>query len=386
VFEVAQSQPGFEIAGDPSTRPSVDSFTASKVLKGIDSSQFQLESPPENPVKPAPAVKPVKHPEEPSEHKAHAATGSHSGSSASTTKKGTTKTKEHPSSRTKLAEADRHKKAAKPDKSEQHVESPEKKGTLPEGFTPIAAAGQSPLGLPLRIRCEKDGSEMALVTGGASVLGHNGGPPESSPEIRVVLDSFYMDTNEVTLRQYERFREESNEEKGRNFFKPSLNHASGPDYPVLGVTLLQAQSYARWAGKEIPTEAEWERAARGEAGFRHPWGNGRAIWKQDRRLDEIDPVRSFQTDASPFGIYDLAGNAREWCADRYSPTAFSEAADSPSGQLRNWKGARKAKPEDFHVVKGNGPNWDVWYRRGMDSTQRHPDVGFRCVLRLSQDN
>ncbi len=98
-------------------------------------------------------------------------------------------------------------------------------------------------------------------------------------------------------------------------------------------------------------------------------------------------MKSFGTDVSPFGIYDLAGNAREWCLDHWSPTAFTAAHKaSARNQLRNWKGPRTADPVNFHVVKGNGPGWDAWYREGMDATLHHPNVGFRCVLRLSDKN
>lgn len=256
--------------------------------------------------------------------------------------------------------------------------------TLPFGFSAVPSAKASPLGWPTRIRCDRDGAEMAFVPGGAVIVGHDGGPPESSPQLTVVLDSFYMDMNEVTLRQYEGFRKALKEERGRSIVGEPKNASSPPNIPVLGVTLTQAEFYARWAGKEIPSEAEWERAARGEAAFEHPWGNGRAIWKRARSRDEIDSVRSFRTDVSPFGIYDLAGNAREWCIDRYSPTAFADALKSSNGQLRNWKGPRIGNPENAHVVKGNGPNWEAWYRTGLDGSHPHSDVGFRCVLRLPE--
>ena len=167
---------------------------------------------------------------------------------------------------------------------------------LPPGFRALASAQQTTLGWPSRIRCEKDGAEMALVTGGAVVVGHDGGPAESKPQLTVVIDSFYMDVTEVTVGQFERYRKALKEEKGRNVVAEPANVSSPHQEPVLGVSLTQAQFYAKWAGQEIPTEAEWERAARGEGAFDHPWGNGRAIWKHPRTPDEIDPVKSFRTD------------------------------------------------------------------------------------------
>ena len=98
----------------------------------------------------------------------------------------------------------------------------------------------------------------------------------------------------------------------------------------------------------------------------------------------ITAVKMFHTDVSPFGIFDLAGNAREWCSDRWSPTAFAEAQRSSQNPPRNWTGAKTAQPAEFHTVKVNGPHWDAWYREGRIGLQRHADVGFRCVLRLNE--
>jgi formylglycine-generating enzyme required for sulfatase activity len=195
-----------------------------------------------------------------------------------------------------------------------------------------------------------------------------------------------MDMTEVTLGQFQEFRKALKSERGRNVIPDPLNASADARYPVLGVTLLQAQFYARRAGKDLPTEAEWERAARGESAFEHPWGNGRAIWKIDRTPGQIGAVKNFPTDRSPFGIYDLAGNAREWCLDRYSPTAFADAQKAAPAQLRNWKQTKQAgnaQADPIHVVKGNGPHWEAWHRAGVKGTERVRDVGFRCVLRLS---
>ena len=159
----------------------------------------------------------------------------------------------------------------------------ESKRSLPSGFYADRRlgilAGRLAAANPLH---RVDGAEMALVTGGAVIVGHDGDPAESSPQITVVVDSFYMDRSEVTLARYKRYRKEVNEEHGRHAVQEPDNASSPADFPVLGVTLKQAEFYAHWAKKELPTEAEWERAARGEAAFAHPWGNGRAIWSQAR--------------------------------------------------------------------------------------------------------
>jgi sulfatase modifying factor 1 len=352
VFEVAGTDGTFGRVSGPDGPISADSLVANFPPKGSDSSNFQVTESPET----RPAAEP-------------ATTDNHAAQRPPATATGRKKS------------ADGKGAAA----SSESTESDQKK-SLPPGFRALASYGYSHVGWPQRIRCQADGAEMALVTGGAVTVGHDGEPPESSPQITVVLDSFYMDVTEVTLKQYEHYRKALNEERGRNAVSEPANAKSPPDFPVLGVSLKQCEFYARWAKKELPTESEWERAARGEAAFVHPWGNGRAIWSLPRKRDTITAVKSFGTDVSPYGIYDLAGNAREWCSDRYSDTAFAEAQKLSQTPLRNWKGARTAQPADFHIVKGNGPGWKTWYRVGMNSLERHPDVGFRCVLRLGEKN
>ena len=132
---------------------------------------------------------------------------------------------------------------------------------------------------------------------------------------------------------------------------------------------------------KVTCRTEWERAARTEAGWRTPWGNGRAIWSRSRELHQIDPVMSFRTDVSPYGVFDLAGNAREWVSDWYSDTAFADAAKRPL-DLPNWPGQRKPSIDNHRVVKGNGPDWSVWHRAAQHMSHEAADIGFRCVLRL----
>ncbi|MGE3316175.1 MAG: SUMF1/EgtB/PvdO family nonheme iron enzyme [Planctomycetaceae bacterium] len=257
---------------------------------------------------------------------------------------------------------------------------PANQPALPEGFSPIPSEGFAEGGLPRRIRCEKDQSIMALVPVGTSPMGKNDGPPESSPQLSVYLDNFYIDVNEVTLEQYEAFRKEIKEEKKRNTQEP-LNASSPLDHPALGVPYSEAVFFANRLGKDLPNEAEWEKAARGEKGFEFVWGSGRPVWSRSRVVGQIDPVQSFRTDRSPFNVYDLAGNAQEWCSDFYSPTHYSELSAGGS-VVRSWKGPRRTVNENVRVVRGGGPNWESWHRRGLLAKERDPQVGFRCVLRL----
>ena len=253
------------------------------------------------------------------------------------------------------------------------------KGTesLPKGFKPIKEVGYSTEGLPLRIECEKTGTILALVPAGTAIVGSNDGPDDSKPTFKVRLDAFYMEIVETTVENYEKFRAEMGKKKK---LPPAPSNVDGlPLAPVLGVTWGQAQLYARWAGMELPSEAEFEKAGRGPSGLRTPWGDGKPLWSNR----EISTVGAYPADSSPYGILDLAGGAKEWCADIYSPKGHKEASDASSmDNFQNWRGPKPTKTTNQRVIKGNGPDWSMWYREGRDVAKGQPDVGFRCVLRL----
>ena len=249
---------------------------------------------------------------------------------------------------------------------------------LPKGFEDVKENGYSSDGLPLRILCTKTGTQLALVPAGRGSVGTDDGPEECKPLFDLNIDTFYMEVLEVTVQNYEKFRADQKEKK-----KPVLpipaNPNSPPQNPVLGVAWGAAGNYARWAGMELPTEAEFEKAARGPDGLRTPWGNGKALFSNRT----ITATGAYPTDKSPYGILDLAGNATEWCSDLYSATAHSEAKAAANGD--NWPGPKKVKDMNLRVVKGNGPDWSAWHRQGKDMGKGHPDVGFRCVLRITSD-
>lgn len=253
--------------------------------------------------------------------------------------------------------------------------------SLPEGFVAIESAGYSSDGYPRRIRCEEDGSIMVLVPEGVCVLGTNAPSKNAGPEHGALLDAFYIDRDEVTNQRFEKFREQMHDTK-RRIARPARS-SEEPRDPVAGVTWVEARAYAQWVGKDLPTEAEWEKAARGADGFEFPWGNGTYVWHAPRLPGQINRVGTFKGDTSPCGAHDMAGNVREWCHDFYLPNAYEQLIKESGATPRNPAGPRAA-PDNQRVIKGGDDRWRVWARSGAPQIERPDDVGFRCVLRLTE--
>ena len=252
---------------------------------------------------------------------------------------------------------------------------------FPKGFEIIKEAGYDEDGLPMRIRSTGDGAEMVLVPFGPGVLGSENGPENTRPKIATKLKPFYMDVTEVTVEQYRKFLKTTKDDKSVRVRVASVDEELPGDLPMTALPWGDAVSYCQWLGKSLPTEAQWDKAARGEAGFPHPWGFGKPIWFPKRSRDQIDPVKFYATDKSPYGIYDLAGNAREWCADWYRPDAF--ASIKPEDQpLIDWEGPKIGDAQSGRVVKGNGPDWKAWHRAGESAVSKN--LGFRGVLTVTQ--
>jgi iron(II)-dependent oxidoreductase len=226
-------------------------------------------------------------------------------------------------------------------------------------------------------------SEMVLVPGGEFVMGKdmkNG--LGFSPAHKVKVDSFYMDKYEVSNKDYLKFCRETGhrlpEFWNTEIFKSGENYLN---YPVVGVSFMDAMKYAQWAGKRLPTEAEWEYAARGGLeGQDFPNGNEwtKARAKQDTTgwKNLIEPVD--HDEPNGYGLLKMAGNVWEWVADRHSETYYEVSDyDNPKGPD---KGSNR-------VIRGG--SWHsgkmckkVFYRKGLISNWCDFAVGFRCVKEI----
>lgn len=261
------------------------------------------------------------------------------------------------------------------------VEKPAKMQAAPGGFDPIPEAGYTSEGWPQRVRCRHDQKEMACVSGGLFTQGANEGPPNVSPAHPARVTTFYMDVTEVTVGEMLKFRTAFKGKDGGP--AATLNLTGDPARPATGVSWKDAQGYVLWCGKDLPTEAEWEKAARGPDGWKYPWGNDRVIWTTPRKFGQIDPVGSHVFDTSRYGIRDLCGNAREWCLDWYGEHAYQEAVGKDGSPLTNWPGPRRSTHGE-RVVKGGKDRWELWSREGVPMLKPLADLGFRGVLRIRE--
>jgi len=251
-----------------------------------------------------------------------------------------------------------------------------------------------------------DSAEMMLVPAGEFLMGSSDADPKASddekPQHTVYLDAFWIDRTEVTNAQYAQFlnalgthtgacgRHDCAETKREDKYSHILGgtqdgsyvvESGFEDHPVTQVSWYGAQAYCAWAGARLPTEAEWEKAARGTDGRSYPWGN------EPPDCDKAQygncgggtaPVGSRLADASPYGALDMAGNVWEWVADWYDPAyyGFSPAQNPQGPEL----GERK-------TFRGGSWGYLPTFIRTTDRARNRPtyagfNVGFRCAATM----
>lgn len=206
----------------------------------------------------------------------------------------------------------------------------------------------------------KDGSELVYVQAGEFIMGSEEkdymGPPH-----KVKVKPFYIGRYEVTNAQYKRFCDEKKKKYPENSLWDANYFLGKPDYPVMNVSWSDAADYAKWAGGRLPTEAEWEYAARGGTNTYYYWGNEPSpaylnYWGDDK-WDNTSPVGSFPP--NPFGLHDMLGNVSEWVADWYGDDYFKKSpVDNPKGPQKGT--TRIIKGDSWGNGKPYGPTLRDW--------------------------
>lgn len=223
--------------------------------------------------------------------------------------------------------------------------------------------------------------EMILIPGGEFTMGKNterGG--DFSPAHQVSVDSFYIDAHEVTNAEYLEFCK-STGHRLPEFWNVTIFHCGEdfPDYPVVGVSWIDAIKYAQWAGKRLPTEAEWEYAGRGGL-VDNDFPNSNEWDIPLRRNDSVGywenltvAVQSFEPNA--YGLYDMGGNVWEWAMDIYQHDYYQNSpADNPHGPREGT--TRVIRGGSWHSGK---MCHKVFFRKGLIPNWVDFAVGFRCA-------
>jgi len=241
--------------------------------------------------------------------------------------------------------------------------------------------------------------EMVLIPAGPFLMGSDKKVDRNAylaelPQRKIYLDAYEIDKFEVTTVQFLKFVLAKDlpplidwQYDGGNFQETMVNH------PVMHVSWDDADAYCRWAGKRLPTEAEWEKAARGDDGRIYPWGNQMAglsrsnygrtglsgpVRDRPERLLLYPPIISvdkYDNAVSPYGIFQMSGNVAEWVADWYDPKYYASAPD------RNPKGPENGTQRSF---RGGGwidstPSVRAAQRNGTDPSTKMNWMGFRCA-------
>ncbi|MDK2743651.1 MAG: SUMF1/EgtB/PvdO family nonheme iron enzyme [Nitrospira sp.] len=255
----------------------------------------------------------------------------------------------------------------------------------------ISDEGQQ-TGAPAETIRGKDGAPMIRIPAGAFLMGSNDGLPNEKPEHHVTLDAYYIDQFEITASRYQKFVESAS----RNL-PPMWDDGADQslkELPAVGMSWTDAARYCKWAGRRLPSEAEWEKAARGTDGRRYPWGHmqpfvdianyNRGVWVSDAVT--LVPVGSGlegmsvrfglkSGGRSPYGLSHMAGNAAEWVGDWYDREYYPRSPEKnptgpPTGEKRVLRGGSWA---DLPIALR------VTARFSAEPDFEDRTIGFRCA-------
>jgi formylglycine-generating enzyme required for sulfatase activity len=237
-------------------------------------------------------------------------------------------------------------------------------------------------------------ADMIRISAGPFLMGSNDGPEDERPQHQVTLGEFWIDRTPVTNEQFALFLNAVGPKGsvGENYFDVDDNDArvhrrdgkwladKGSEvHPVVEASWYGALAYCRWVGKRLPTESEWEKAARGTDGRKYPWGNeppDRSRAHYNAGWNEHRPVDSFPKGASTYGVLDMSGNAWEWVSSAYLPYPYDSKdgrEDLIRDQVRGTRGGgQDSHPEELTTTH-RGRHVSRNFRSG------HHNIGFRCA-------
>ena len=252
---------------------------------------------------------------------------------------------------------------------------------------------QPPLWTPLdeaeRLAVMEVPEGMALVPAGSFLMGSDpqkdrAAGPQELPQRQVYLDAFKIDRFEVSNVEYLRFVLGTGAD-WLKFWRENPFPEKAALHPVINVSWYEASAFCRWAGKRLPTEAEWEKAARGVDGRIFPWGNEPAGWiksniahpgsKRGFKYPPLANINRYDKGASPYGVYQMAGNVSEWVSDWFDPEYYRHTQD---------KNPQGPKTGELKVFRGGSWNEDPEVARSAGRNAGPPDrmsylTGFRCA-------
>ena len=271
-------------------------------------------------------------------------------------------------------------------------------------FHPATRGGEpisSLVKIPYEFKLEDILPDMVLIPAGEFQMGSSNGSLDEKPIHTVHLDAYYIDRFEVTNGQYKQFidanprwqKDQILSEYHDGYYLADWfgnDYPAGKDnHPVIYVSWYAAMAYAKWTGKRLPTEAEWEKAARGGlVGNKYPWGNTIDPTNAnyfDGTDKEITPVGTYP--ANRYGLYDMVGNVREWCLDSYEENYY---VNSPPANPIAGVSSLDDVLNNFITLKNNrvlrGGSWlssaqssRIAKRNWRKPTDTNPNEGFRCV-------
>jgi sulfatase modifying factor 1 len=225
--------------------------------------------------------------------------------------------------------------------------------------------------------------EMVTIPAGPFVRGTTSGGFDEQPQRTIYLDTFSIDRHEVTNYQYQQFVLATGHRKAGppSRYAKSIGKMRGTNQPVVYVSWDDAMEYCQWKGKRLPTEAEWEKAMRGSDGRLWPWGDQEKVdganWARVQDgYDVTARVGTFQTDKSPYGVMDGAGNVIEWVADWYQESYYKDAPE---------KNPPSPEYGTYRVMRGGGytttgADLRITSRSKMVPDFRDETIGFRCAV------